>query len=241
MKKDKYTFNYHALKSLNEDLQMRSDWQLPLCTGKERIKLEDGKKLHPTQKPEALLYRVILASSNPLDVILDPFLGTGTTAAVAKKLGRRYIGLEQNQQYAAYAKERLNSIESPSSAAQIAVTAAKRKEKQIPFGHLVETGLVQAGSNLVSPCAKFIAEVQADGSIKANQEQGSIHKIGAKLQGKPSCNGWQYWHIQANHAQTKPIPIAELRSKIRSQLQKEEHKNQASIQTLEATERNTAH
>ena len=215
-RKSKYLFNYDAMKSLNEGIQMRSDWHFPLCTGSERLQGEYGKKLHPTQKPESLLYRVLLSSSKVGDVVLDPFLGTGTTAAVAKKLGRDYIGIERETSYAERAKTRVLETKPPESEAQITTTPTKRKEKQIPFGHLVEVGALKPGSQLVSSCSNYEAEVQADGSIKIGAEQGSIHQLGAKLQGKISCNGWFFWHIKDNDDKGS-IPIDVLRAKIREE------------------------
>ncbi len=206
----KYTFNYHALKALNEDLQMRSDWHMPICTGAERLKDSNGDKVHPTQKPESLLYRAILASTNPGEVVLDPFSGTGTTAAVAKKMGRKYIGIEQDPVYMQHAQQRLHHIMGVQDARQWEVTAEKRKQPRIPFGNLLEAGLLQAGETLTSPCRKHTATIRADGSITSHQFSGSIHKVGAAVQGTASCNGWMYWRLQDTS------PIDTLRTQIRS-------------------------
>ncbi|MFL2660196.1 MAG: site-specific DNA-methyltransferase [Alphaproteobacteria bacterium] len=207
----KYTFNYHALKALNEDLQMRSDWYMSLCTGNERLKDKNGDKIHPTQKPENLLYRIILASTNPNDIILDPFSGTGTTCAVAKKMGRQYIGIEQDKNYIENAEKRLSEI-TATDPKTLEVTVEKRKEVRIPFGNLIEKGLLNAGEKLISPCKKFIANVRADGSITSQEFSGSIHKVGAMVQGAPSCNGWTYWRLP------NAKPIDELRKLLRAEM-----------------------
>ncbi len=211
-KNSKYTFNYQALKALNEDLQMRSDWTIPLCTGKERLKDNNGDKLHSTQKPEMLLYRILLASTNVGDVVLDPFSGTGTTAAVSKKMGRKYIGFEQDKKYIKYAQMRLDNIVVGDDKDKFNVTRENRKEARIPFGSLVESGILSAGQKLTSPCNKFTASIRADGSITSEKFSGSIHKVGAYVQGAPSCNGWMYWRT---HDGTKSAPIDELRKKVR--------------------------
>jgi modification methylase len=217
-KESRYTFNYEAMKALNDDLQMRSDWVIPLCTGQERLKDDQGKKAHPTQKPEAILHRVILSSTNPGDVILDPFFGTGTTGAVAKRLGRRYIGLERDETYAAFAEKRIASIPNAVDV-RLLETPSKRKEKRIPFGWLVERGLLSAGDLLTSPCRRFVARIRADGSLVASDHRGdhrgSIHQVGAALQGAPSCNGWTYWCLDV---EGKPVSIDMLRQKLRAEL-----------------------
>ncbi|MCD8494011.1 MAG: site-specific DNA-methyltransferase [Alphaproteobacteria bacterium] len=211
--KSKYCFNYEAMKSLNEDLQMRSDWTLPLCTGAERLKGDDGAKAHPTQKPESLLYRVILSSTKRGDVVLDPFFGTGTTGAVAKKLGRHYIGLERDPGYIKAATERLAAIDPLEK--HFTETPAKREQPRIPFGTLVEKGLLQPGAVLRDAKNTTLVTVHADGSVMAQNRvdklRGSIHKVGAALQGAPSCNGWTYWHYED---QGKFRPIDDLRQQI---------------------------
>ena len=171
---------------------MRSDWNMPICTGAERLKDANGDKVHPTQKPESLLYRAILASTHPGEVVLDPFSGTGTTAAVAKKMGRKYIGIEQNATYIQYAQKRLQDITGVQDASQWEVTTEKRKQPRIPFGNLLEVGLLHAGETLTSPCKKHTATIRADGSIVSDKFSGSIHKVGAAIQGTASCNGWTY-------------------------------------------------
>jgi modification methylase len=208
----KYTFNYEALKSLNEGVQMRSDWVLPLCTGHERLKDGNGDKAHPTQKPEALLHRVILATTNPGDVILDPFFGTGTTGAVAKMLGRDFIGIEREEAYRAAATARIAKIRKFDADA-LSVSASKRSEPRVPFGQLVERGLLRPGEVLVSPRGKT-AKVRADGTLVSADTSGSIHQVGAALEGAPSCNGWTYWHFTREGQQ---IPIDILRQQIRSE------------------------
>ncbi|XSG81016.1 MAG: site-specific DNA-methyltransferase [Methyloligella sp. ZOD6] len=213
--KSRYRFNYEAMKALNDDLQMRSDWLLPICSGPERLKVETGKKAHPTQKPEALLGRVILASSNAGDVVLDPFAGSGTTAAAAKKLGRHYIGIERDPEYARLARKRLSEIE-PLADDAIKVMQGKRQEQRIPFGSLVELGLISPGTVLYDNRAQYEARVRADGSITVKGAQGSIHKMGAQVQGASACNGWTFWHVEQEGTLT---PIDALRDVARRQLE----------------------
>lgn len=209
--KSKYTFNYDSMKILNDDLQMRSDWLFPLCTGEERLKGEDGKKLHATQKPEALLQRILMACSKPGDVILDPFFGTGTTGAVAKKLGRHFIGLERDQNYAAAAHDRIAEVQITKNT-EIIQPLSKKTEPRVPFGSLVENGMLKPGTVLTDAKNKHEAIICADGSLKVNQFRGSIHKVGAKLQDAPSCNGWTYWHYKEKNNYK---PIDELRAQLR--------------------------
>jgi modification methylase len=193
--KARYTFNYRAMKALNDDLQMRSDWLLPICSGAERVKGEDGAKAHPTQKPEALLYRILLACTKPGDVVLDPFFGTGTTGAVARRLGRRWIGIEREPAYVKVAKERIQST-LPLDESAMTVMTENRSEPRVAFGTLVESGRVPAGTILTDSKRRWTAAVRADGSITCGTHAGSIHKVGASLQGAPSCNGWTFWHIE---------------------------------------------
>jgi modification methylase len=189
-----YTFNYEALKAGNEDIQVRSDWTLPLCTGEERLKGNDGKKLHPTQKPEALLARVILSSSRPDDLVLDPFCGTGTTGAVAKRLGRRFVGFERETAYAASAKARIAAVEPlPNDSLKPFMTA--REAPRVPFSALLERGLISAGAILVDAKKRHKALVRADGAVALGATVGSIHRIGALAQGLDACNGWTFWHV----------------------------------------------
>jgi len=183
------------MKSLNEDLQMRSDWFIPLCTGAERLRDAKGSKLHPTQKPEALLHRVILSCTAPGDVVLDPFLGTGTTAAVARRLGRRFIGLEREEAYANAAQARIDAVV-PLEEAALATTPAKREQPRLPFGALVERGLVPAGTVLTDRQRRWRATVAPDGSLRCGRAQGSIHQVGAAVQEAPACNGWAFWHVE---------------------------------------------
>ena len=208
-----YAFNYDALKVFNDDLQMRSDWTIPLCTGQERLKA-DGRKVHATQKPEALLYRVLLASSSPGDVVLDPFFGTGTTGAVAKKLGRRFIGIERDADYIAAAEKRIASVE-PIDPSSLATTPSKRKQPRIPFGNLIEAGLIAPGAILTDARERHHAKVRVDGSLEAGAIVGSIHRVGAAVQGLDACNGWTFWHIVRNGVRE---PIDELRQIVRSEL-----------------------
>ena len=195
-KKSKYTFNYQSLKCLNDDLQMRSDWTLSICNGKERLK-KNGKKIHSTQKPEALLHRILLASTNKGDTVFDPFLGTGTTAVVSKKLGRNYYGIEKDKKYFIAAKERIN--ETKTIADDYLDTIENNKSKpRIPFGSLVELGIIKPGTSLFDQKKKINAKIMADGSIKYKDTEGSIHKIAAKIMGAESYNGWTYWHYNLN-------------------------------------------
>jgi modification methylase len=209
----KYTFNYEALKALNEGVQMRSDWVLPICTGHERLKDGNGDKAHPTQKPESLLHRVIVATTNPGDVVLDPFFGTGTTGAVARMLGRDFIGIEREEAYRKVAEERIARVR-PYERAALEVTGSKRAEPRVPFGQLVERGMLRPGEVLVSPRGKT-AKVRADGTLVGADMTGSIHQVGAALEGAPSCNGWTYWHFRRD-GQTIPIDL--LRQQIRAEM-----------------------
>ncbi len=191
----RYRFNYQAMKALNDELQMRSDWFIPLCTGAERLRDAAGAKLHPTQKPEALLHRVILACTQPGEVVLDPFLGSGTTAAVARRLGRRFIGIEREEAYAAAARERIAAVEPLPESAALALPG-KREQPRIAFGVLVERGLVPAGATLTDRHRRWRAVVGADGTLRCGGATGSIHKVGAELQQAPSCNGWTFWFLE---------------------------------------------
>jgi modification methylase len=190
----RYTFNYRAMKALNDDLQMRSDWLLPICAGAERVKGADGAKAHPTQKPEALLYRILLACTKPGDVVLDPFFGTGTTGAVARRLGRRWIGIEREPTYVEVAEERIASTLQLDESAMRTVPD-KRDQPRVAFGVLVESGVVPAGTTLTDAKRRWSASVLADGSLVSGAHAGSIHKVGAALQNAPSCNGWTFWHV----------------------------------------------
>ena len=212
--KQQYTFNYEAMKALNDELQMRSDWHLPICSGGERLKDEAGAKAHSTQKPESLLHRVILASTMAGDVVLDPFFGSGTTGAVAKRLGRRFIGIERDSNYVRLARARIDAVE-PMDDDAIAVTRSKRAEPRIPFGTLVERGLLKAGVVLTGAGGRHRAKVRADGTLVCADASGSIHRIGAHVQGLDACNGWTFWHYE--HKGTL-IPIDILRQQVRAEL-----------------------
>jgi modification methylase len=209
-----YTFNYEAMKALNDDLQMRSDWLLPICGGPERLRDPAGAKLHPTQKPEGLLHRVILSSSNAGEVVLDPFFGSGTTGAVAKRLARRFIGIEREPAYAEMARRRIAAIEAVPAEA-VKVSTGKRAEPRIPFGTLVERGLIRPGTTLYDPFERHAATVRADGSIACRNASGSIHKIGAHVLGAEACNGWTFWHVRKGKTL---MPIDLLRQQVRSEL-----------------------
>ncbi len=189
----RYTFNYRAMKNLNDELQMRSDWLIPICGGQERLK-RNGTKAHPTQKPEALLYRVLLAATNPGDIVLDPFFGTGTTGAVAKRLGRHFIGIEREDSYIEVAEERI-AMALPLDESALKTMQAPKAATRVAFGTLVEGGMIPAGAILTDAKRRWQAHVRADGSLLCGDATGSIHGVGAKLQGAPSCNGWSFWHV----------------------------------------------
>ncbi len=211
----KYTFNYEALKELNDGVQMRSDWVLPICTGHERLKDERGDKAHPTQKPESLLHRILIATTNAGDVVLDPFFGTGTTGAVAKMLGRDFIGIEREEAYRKVASARIARVRRFDASA-LEITGSKRAEPRVPFGQVVERGMLRPGEELFSLGNRFSAKVRADGTLIGADVKGSIHQVGAHLEGAPSCNGWTYWHFKRDG---KMIPIDILRQQIRAELE----------------------
>ncbi len=211
----RYTFNYDALKAFNEDTQMRSDWTFALCTGEERIKDAEGKKAHPTQKPEALLHRVLLSATRPGDVVLDPFFGTGTTGAAARRLGRHFIGIERDEDYVRVAETRIASV-IPANAEDLAVMGSKRAEPKVPFGALVEAGLLNPGDRLYCPKGEREARVRADGSLVSGSLTGSIHKLGALLENAPACNGWTYWRFKTDQGLKS---IDALRAEIRAGMQ----------------------
>ncbi len=212
--KSRYTFNYESLKASNDDLQMRSDWLFPICSGPERLKDDGGRKAHPTQKPEALLHRILLATTSPGDIVLDPFFGTGTTGAVAQRLGRRWIGIERDPDYAKAAEERIARVK-PLSASALEPQPSKRTEPRVPFGTLVELGLLSAGSPLYDERRKVKAEVKADGTVAVPGSRGSIHRLGAVVQGKSACNGWTFWHYERGG---RLHPIDELRERAKAEL-----------------------
>jgi modification methylase len=209
-----YTFNYEALKAGNDDIQVRSDWFIPLCTGDERLKGRDGKKLHPTQKPEALLARVILSASRPDDLVLDPFCGSGTTGAVAHRLRRRFIGIERDAAYASAARKRIEAVE-PLSQPALASFMTAREAPRVPFATLVERGLVSPGASLVDAKRRHRALVRADGALTFGETVGSIHRIGALAQGLEACNGWTYWHVETPQGLTL---IDVLRAQVRAEM-----------------------
>ena len=209
-KKSKYTFNYQSLKCFNDDLQMRSDWTLPICNGKERLK-KNGKKLHSTQKPEALLHRIILASSNKNDFVFDPFLGSGTTAVVSKKLGRSYYGIEKEKIYYKAATNRLLNTKVINDE-YLDVIQNNKSKPRIPFGSLIELGVIKPGVEIYDKKKEVYAKVMVDGSIKHKHNEGSIHKVAAKILGSESCNGWTYWHYQSGKILK---PIDDLRQRLR--------------------------
>jgi modification methylase len=214
-RKSRVTFNYEALKQANDETQMRSDWLFPICAGGERLKDGDDGKVHPTQKPEALLYRILSATTKPGDVVLDPFFGTGTTGAVSKKLGRRFIGIEREDSYVAAALKRIAAIR-PFSAATLEPAVTKRAAPRVAFGALVEMGIIQPGTMLSDDRQRYAAMVKADGSLTAGPHTGSIHRVGALVQGAEACNGWTFWHFERDG---KLNPIDALRAKIREEMQ----------------------
>ncbi len=207
-----YTFNYDAMKAANDDVQMRSDWLFPICSGGERLKGDDGKKVHPTQKPEALLARILMASSKPGDVVLDPFFGSGTTGAVAKRLGRHFVGIEREQAYIDAARERIDAVE-PLGSGTLSVMTGKKAEPRVAFNTLIESGLIAPGTVLTDARRRHSAIVRADGTLASGNDAGSIHRVGAKVQGLDACNGWTFWHY-ADGAQLKPID--DLRAVVRA-------------------------
>ena len=209
----RYVFNYDALKELNDGTQMRSDWFLPICSGSERLKGKDGKKVHPTQKPEALLHRILIASTKKGDLILDPFLGTGTTGVVAKRLARKFIGIEKDKSYFKEAQKRINKAR-PYSEKDLEITETKKDLERVPFGQLVERGLLKPGDELTSVNKRYVARVRPDGTLITHKAKGSIHRVGAILEGSPSCNGWNYWHVKKGG---ELIPIDYFRQKARTQ------------------------
>lgn len=213
------TFNYDALKAGNDDVQMRSDWLFPICAGPERLKDTSGRKAHPTQKPEAILHRIMIACTNPGDVVLDPFFGTGTTGAVAKRLGRKWIGIERDPGYAKNAEARIKRV-SELPLDDIKPMPTKRTEPRVPFGTIIELGILEPGTRLVDERQRYRAEVRADGTLELDGKagtdmRGSIHRLGAEVQGKSACNGWTFWHFEAE-GKLKPIDV--LRSEARRQL-----------------------
>ena len=213
--KSRVTFNYEAMKLSNDDTQMRSDWLFPICTGSERLKDESDGKVHPTQKPEALLFRIINATTKPGDVVLDPFFGTGTTGAVARKLGRHFIGIEREDAYVAAALKRLAAIK-PVRADALETTVPKRAAPRVPFGSLIEQGLIAAGTEIYDERRRHSALVRADGSVASGPFSGSIHRVGALVQGAEACNGWTFWHFE-HEGLLRPIDA--LRADIRAQMQ----------------------
>jgi modification methylase len=223
--KAKPTFNYEAMKAFNDDLQMRSDWLIPICSGPERLKDDGGRKAHPTQKPEALLHRVILSSTKPGDIVLDPFFGTGTTGAVAKRLGRQWIGIERDSDYVAAASERIARVQ-PLAPDALETARSKRTEPRVAFGQIIELGILEPGTRLWDERGRVWAEVRADGTLmlasvaeksrkESGAQSGSIHRLGAEVQGKTACNGWTFWHFQVD-GKLKPIDI--LRDQAKRQL-----------------------
>jgi modification methylase len=206
------TFNYDSMKAFNDGLQMRSDWLIPICSGPERLRDDTGRKAHPTQKPEALLARVLLATTAPGGLIVDPFFGTGTTGAVAKRLGRRFIGIERDADYAAAARERIDGVDAAPGGA-IAPILSRRNEKRVPFGSLIELGILRPGDALYNAKATIKAQIMADGSLNWGGSRGSIHAMGAKAQGRAACNGWTFWHFRDGGAGLQPIDALRLKAR----------------------------
>jgi modification methylase len=202
------------MKAANDDVQMRSDWLFPICSGGERLKGADGKKAHPTQKPEALVARILMASSKPGDIVLDPFFGSGTTGAVAKRLGRNFVGVEREQDYIDAASARIAAVE-PLSSTELTVMTGKKAEPRVAFNTLLESGLIKPGAVLTDARRRHAAIVRADGTLAANGEAGSIHRVGAKVQGLDACNGWTFWHFEEGDILR---PIDDLRAIIRKEM-----------------------
>jgi len=228
----KYTFNYHDMKALNDDLQMRSDWYIPICTGRERIRI-NGEKAHSTQKPEALLYRVILSSTNAGDVVLDPFFGTGTTGAVAKRLHRNWIGIERDARYVAVAKERIDRVVPASFDAIQPVPPPLHKTKRVRFGALVENGYIAPGETLFFQAKQELqATVLANGHIRMGKEEGSIHQMGRLITGAP-CNGWEHWYF-FDKREGKMLPVDTLRKRFVRDMFEEEHETAPENALVEA-------
>ncbi|MDF1776712.1 MAG: site-specific DNA-methyltransferase [Rhizobiaceae bacterium] len=211
-----YTFNYESMKAANEDVQMRSDWLFPICSGGERMKGEDGKKAHPTQKPEALLARVLMSSTKPGDVVLDPFFGSGTTGAVAKRLGRNFVGIEREQDYIDVATRRIAEVTTLGSV-ELTVMTGKKAEPRVAFNVLLDTGLMKPGTRLHCSKRRHSAIVRADGTLSSGEHSGSIHRLGALLQGLDACNGWTFWHYEEAD---KLLPIDALRAIVRQEMAK---------------------
>ncbi|SFZ86097.1 modification methylase [Devosia enhydra] len=213
-RKSRVTFNYEGLKHGNEDLQMRSDWLFPICSGAERLRDEADGKVHSTQKPEALLHRILTATTRPGDVVLDPFFGTGTTGAVARKLGRHFIGIERERAYVNAALKRLAAIR-PAAPEAVEAGVPKRQAPRVAFGSLIEMGMIAIGTRLTDMRGRYSAMVRADGSLVSGSHQGSIHRVGALVQGAEACNGWTFWHTEL---QGRLAPIDVLRTDVRSRL-----------------------
>mgnify|MGYP000718741628 CR=1 FL=1 len=215
-KASRHTFNHHSMKALNDELQMRSDWDIPVCGGSERMRDQQGNKAHPTQKPEALLHRVLIASTRTGDMVLDPFAGTGTTPAVAKRLRRRWLAFENDPTYAELARERVAAVQ-PVADSRIVEAQGRRRQARVPFGWLVERGLIEPGTILHGGArGQDQAKVRADGNLVTAEATGSIHKLGAHVQGAPSCNGWQFWHLEQDG---KLVPIDVLRQRLRAEME----------------------
>ncbi|MEO1719072.1 MAG: DNA methyltransferase [Pseudomonadota bacterium] len=210
-RKARVTFNYEAMKAFNDDVQMRSDWLIPICSGPERLKDDTGRKAHPTQKPEELLRRILLATTNEGDVVLDPFFGTGTTGAVAKSLGRHWIGIERDADYVKAARERIDNV-APIDPALRQTIPSKRHEPRVPFGTIIDLGMLKPGDVLTDARKRHSAHIRVDGSLSSDGRSGSIHRLGAELQGKQACNGWTFWCFQRGG---KLLPIDALRAEAR--------------------------
>ena len=209
-----YTFNYDALKQMNDGTQMRSDWHFPICSGGERLKDDEGNKAHPTQKPEALLHRVLVSSSKPGDVVLDPFFGSGTTGAVAKRLARNFVGVEREQKYIDAAQRRIDAVV-PLDTGALAVTPGKRAEPRVPIGALIECGMIAPGTPVSDAKGRWTGRLRVDGSVEVNGESASIHRMGARVQGREACNGWTFWHFEQG---TRRVPLDEVRTEYRRRM-----------------------
>ncbi len=213
--KSRYTFNHHPMKQFNNGKQLGSVWQIPICGGDERLKDASGHKLHSTQKPEALLMRILLASSTPGDLVLDPFMGTGTTGAVAQRLRRRWIGIERDAAYVAAARQRIARVVPLAADDPLLVQAEQRP--RIPFKQLLERGYLQAGDRLYLDSPSCEGTVEDNGKVRSGDHHGTIHRLAALLKGVPSCNGWAHWQYRDDDGQL--LPLNHLRERIRAEEQ----------------------
>lgn len=188
----RYTFHYKSMKAFNEDKQMRSDWYISICSWAERLKDSNWVKAHSTQKPEELLYRIILSTSNVWDVVLDPFMWSWTTWAVAKLLKRSFIGLERESKYIEVANKRIEEVKPIDE--DVLKYEIETPRPKVAFWNLVSRWLIMAWEFLYNKKGDVKAQVQADWTLKHNENIGSIHKMSAIMLNKTNNNWWEYWH-----------------------------------------------